>query len=213
GSAGPSPAHPSVALVTPQAASALQNVLTAGQGSRLVGMGATPSIEVASNTPTSDVLTGLKLQLARQADRVYVNPGTISDDLRTNEGSGQVTIIKGEPSADSNQGLDTAGDATLDGTGYGSGVLVVTGQLTIRGSYRFDGVVLLVGDGSRLVLEGDATILGSILIANRTSRNLGRAGLVVKDRAQLHFSGEALRGAGRLLSARIRSWQEVPASQ
>ncbi|MGH7410707.1 MAG: hypothetical protein ACREJ6_06575, partial [Candidatus Methylomirabilis sp.] len=37
GSAGPSPAHPSVALVTPQAASAVQNVLTAGQGSRLVG--------------------------------------------------------------------------------------------------------------------------------------------------------------------------------
>lgn len=213
GSAGPSPAHPSVAVVASQAASAVQGILTAGQQSRLIGAGATPSIEVTPNAATSDALAGLKLQLARQADRVYVNPGAISDDLRTTEGNDQVTIIKGEPSADSNQGLETAGDATLDGTGYGSGVLVVTGQLTIRGSYRFDGVVLLVGDGSRLVLEGDAAVLGSILIANRTTGNLGRAGLTIKDRAQLHFSGQALRSAGRLLSARVRSWQEIPASQ
>lgn len=66
---------------------------------------------------------------------------------------------------------------------------------------------------SRLILEGDATITGSILIANRTSGNLGRAGIVIKDRAQLHFSQEALRKAGRLLSARLRTWQELPATQ
>ena len=213
GGAGPSPARPAFALVSSEAASAVLGALTPGQQSRVLGVGATPSVAVVANAATSDTLQRVKLQLARQADRVYINPGTISDDLRTNEGSGQVTIIKGEPSADSNQGLDTAGDATLEGAGYGSGVLVVTGQLTIRGSYRFDGVVLLVGDGSRLVMEGDSTILGSILIANRTSRNLGRGGLIVKDRAQLHFSHEALRNAARLLSARVRAWQEVPASQ
>ena len=213
GGAGPSPARPAFALVSSEAVSAVLGTLTPGQQSRVLGVGATPSVAVVANAATSDTLQRLKLQLARQADRVYINPGTIFDDLRTNEGSGQVTIIKGEPSADSNQGLDTAGDATLEGAGYGSGVLVVTGQLTIRGSYRFDGVVLLVGDGSRLVMEGDSTILGSILIANRTSRNLGRGGLIVKDRAQLHFSHEALRNAARLLSARVRAWQEVPASQ
>src|SRR3990172_3670733 len=213
GGAGPSAARPAFALVSSEAASALLGAITPGQQSRVLGVGATPSVAVVANAATSDTLQRVKLQLARQADRVYINPGTISDDLRTNEGSGQVTIIKGEPSADSNQGLDRAGDATLEGAGYGSRVLVVAGQLTIRGSYRFDGVVLLVGDGSRLVMEGDSTILGSILIANRTSRNLGRGGLIVKDRAQLHFSHEALRNAARLLSARIRTWQEIPASQ
>ena len=213
GSAGSSPARPSIALVTSEAASAVRSILTTGQQSRLLGAGSTPSIDVISNATTSDALQRLKLQLARQADRVLVNPGTISEDLRGIDGGGQVTLVKGNPSADPNQGLDTAGDATLVGTGYGAGVLIVTGHLTLRGSYRFDGVVLVVGDGSRLVLGGDATITGSILIANRTSGNLGRAGVVIKDRAQLHFSQEALRKAGRLLSARLRTWQELPATQ
>ena len=213
GSAGSSPARPSIGLVTSEAAAAVRSILTTGQQSRLLGAGSTPSIDVVSNATTSDALQRLKLRLAGQADRVLVNPGTISGDLRRVDATGQVTIIKGDPSADSNQGLDTAGDAILVEAGYGSGVLVVTGQLTLRGSYRFDGVVLVVGDGSRLVLEGDATITGSILIANRTSGNLGRAGIVVKDRAQLHFSQEALREAGRLLSARLLTWQELPTSQ
>jgi len=213
GSAGPLPARPSLAVTTSSAASAIQGVLTPEQQSRVLGAGAAPSIDIASQAPTSDTLQQLKLRLGPQADRVLVNPGTISYDLRGADGAGLVTLIKGDPSADSNQGLDTAGDAILEGSGYGAGVLVVTGQLTLRGSYRFDGVLLLVGDGSRLVLEGDAAITGSIFIANRTTSNLGRAGIAIKDRAQAHFSQEALVRAGRLLSARLRSWQEVPASQ
>jgi hypothetical protein len=208
-SAGSSSARPSIALVTSEAASAVQDALTPGQRSRVLGAGGIPSVQVVSSAPTSETLQRLKLQLARQADRVFVNPGTISEDLRGIDGAGQVTLIKGDPSADSNRGLDTAGNAILEGTGYGSGVLVITGQLTLRGSYRFDGTVLLVGDGSRLSMEGDARIIGSVLIANRTAASLARAGFVMKDRAQLHFSQEALRQAGRLLSAPLRVWQEV----
>ena len=208
-SPGSAPARSAFALVTSEAASAVQAILTPGQQTRVLGAGATPSIEVVSNAPTSDSLQRLKLQLASQADRVFINPGTISQNLLGDDAAGQVTIIKGDPSADLNQGLDTASDATLEGTGHGSGVLVVTGQLTLRGSYRFDGVVILVGDGSRLTLEGNAAIFGSVLIANRTARNSGRAGFAMKERAQLHFSQEALRGAGRLLSATLRVWQEM----
>ncbi len=213
GTAGLLPARPSLAVTTSGAASSVQGVLTSEQQTRVLGAGATPSIDIASNAPTSDTLQHLKLRVAPQADRVLVNPGTVSYDLLGADGAGLVTLIKGDPSADTNQGLDTAGEAILDGTGHGSGVLVVTGQLTLRGSYRFDGVLLLVGDGSRLVLEGDAVINGSIFIANRTTGNLGRAGIAIKDRAQAHFSQEALVRAGRLLSARLRSWQEILASQ
>lgn len=209
GSAGSSFARPSIALVGTDALSTVHDALTTGQQGRVFGAGSTPSIEAVSNAPTSDALQRLKLQLARQADRVFVSPGTISEDLRGNDGTGQVTLIKGDPSADSNQGLDTAGDGILEGTGHGSGVLIVTGALTLRGSYRFDGLVILVGDGSRLTLEGDGTIIGSVLILNRTAKNLGRAGFTLKDRAQLHFGQEALRGAARLLSANLRVWQEV----
>ena len=213
GGAGPSPARPAFALVAPEAASAVLDTLTPGQQNRVLGVGATPSVTVVANAATSDTLQRVKLQLARQADRVFVNPGTILEDLRRIDGSGQVTLVTGYPSADSNEGLDTAGDVILEGSGHGSGVLVVTGELTLRGSYRFDGAVLLVGDGSRLTLEGDSLIIGSVVIANRTTSHAGRAGFVIRDRAQLHFSQEALRGAVRLLSARLRTWQEIPASQ
>jgi len=213
GGAGPSPARPAFALVSSEGASAVLGILTPAQQSRVLGMGATPSVEVVANAPTSDTLQRLKLQLAQQADRVFVNPGTILEDLRRIDGSGQVTLVTGHPSADSNRGLDTAGNVILEGSGHGSGVLVVTGELTLRGSYRFDGAVLLVGDGSRLTLEGDSLINGSVLIANRTTSHAGRAGFAIRDRAQLHFSQETLRGAARLLSARLRTWQEIPASQ
>jgi len=213
GGAGPSPARPAFALVAPEAASAVLDTLTPGQQNRVLGVGATPSVTVVANAATSDTLQRVKLQLARQADRVFVNPGTILEDLRRIDGSGQVTLVTGHPSADSNEGLDTAGDVILEGSGHGSGVLVVTGELTLRGSYRFDGAVLLVGDGSRLTLEGDSLIIGSVVIANRTTSHAGRAGFAIRDRAQLHFSHEALRNAGRLLSARVRTWQEIPASQ
>jgi hypothetical protein len=209
GGAGPSPARPAFALVSSEAASAVLGTLTPGQQSRVLGVGATPSVAVVANAPTSDALQRLKLQLARQADRNLVNPESISEDLRGVDGAGQVTLITGHPSADANRGLDTAGTVILEGSGHGSGVLIVTGELTLRGSYRFDGAVLLVGDGSRLIMEGDATILGSVFIANRTANNLGKAGVTMKDRAQLHFSQEALRGAGRLLSATLRVWQEL----
>ena len=213
GGPGSSPARPAFAFISSEAASAVLGILAPAQQSRVLGMGSTPSVAVVANAPTSDTLQRLKLQLGQQADRVFVNPGTIYEDLRRIDGSGQVTLVTGDPSADSNQGLDTAGDVILEGSGHGSGVLVVTGELTLRGSYRFDGAVLLVGDGSRLTLEGDSMIIGSVVIANRTTSHAGRGGFAIRDRAQLHFSQEALRNAARLLSARLRTWQEIPASQ
>lgn len=209
GSPGSSVALPAIGLLSSEAASGIRDILTSGQQGRLLGAGATPSIEQVFTAPTSDALDRLKRQVARQADRVLVNPGTLSKNLLGVQDAWQVTLIKGDPSADRNQGLDTRGDAILEGTGHGAGILVVTGELTLRGSYRFEGVVLLVGDGSRLSLEGDAVIIGSVLIANRTARYGGKAGFAIRDRAQLHWSYEALREAARVVSASLRTWQEV----
>jgi hypothetical protein len=209
GSAGSSVARHAIAVLSGEAASRIRDALMAGQRSRLLGAGATPSIEQFSAMPTSDALQRLTHQVARQADRVFVNPGTHSENLVGAGGERQITVIKGDPSADSNQGLDTAGNVILEGTGHGAGVLVVAGELTIRGSYRFDGLVLLVGDGSRVTLEGDAVVIGSIIIANRSARHSGKAGVTIRDRAQLHWSHEAMREAARLFSATLRVWQEV----
>jgi len=210
GGEGSSPARPAIAVIAAEGASTIVGALSPVQKNRVLGAGATPSVEAVASSEMGDSAQRMKLQLARQADRLFVNPATIAEDLRGIDGTGQVSVVTGDPSADANQGLDTAGDVVLDGSGRGSGILVVAGQLTLRGSYRFDGLVLLVGDGSRLSLEGDATVFGTVIIANRTARNAGKGGLMVKDRAQLHFSHEALRLAGRFLSASLRAWQEVP---
>lgn len=209
GSSGSAVDRPSVAMASADASAAFRNAIGPDQESRFVGAGPSPSIDVVPTSMTNETLQRLKSQLARQADRVLVNPGKISGALRGDDGTGQVTLIKGEPSADGNQGLDTAADLTLEGSGSGSGVLVSTGQLTVRGSYRFEGVLILVGDGSALIMEDDAMLIGSVLIANQSSRNQGRAGLRIRDRAQLHYSQETLRDAARLLSAPIRHWQEI----
>ena len=63
------------------------------------------------------------------------------------------------------------GDCTLDG---GSGVLVVTGTLTLNGNPNFKGIILVLGDGVLIRNGGgNGDILGGITIAKfgRTSGN------------------------------------------
>jgi hypothetical protein len=211
GSPGSAAARPAIAVVASEAATAVENALTEGQRSRVLGAGATPSVQRVFTAPTSEKLERLKYDLARQADRTLINPMSLFESLQGVDGGGQVTLMKGDPSGDNAHGLDTAGDAILEGAGHGVGILVVTGELTLRGSYRFDGAVLLVGDGSRVILEGDAMIVGAVVIANRSARNSGMAGFTIRDRAKLHFSQAALLQAAQLLSAPLRAWQEVSA--
>jgi hypothetical protein len=57
------------------------------------------------------------------------------------------------------------GDFTLSGSG--SGILLVTGTLTMNGSPSFDGVILVIGDGNvQKNGGGNGTVNGSLLVAN-----------------------------------------------
>jgi hypothetical protein len=63
------------------------------------------------------------------------------------------------------------GDFTLNG---GAGVLVVTGNLSISGGMQFDGLILIVGQGSVIINGGGgggSTIYGSVFVANTNSRS------------------------------------------
>jgi len=63
------------------------------------------------------------------------------------------------------------GDFTLNG---GAGVLVVTGNLSISGGIQFDGLILVVGQGSVLINGGGgggSSIYGSVFVANTNSRS------------------------------------------
>ncbi len=60
------------------------------------------------------------------------------------------------------------GDAEF-GPGSGAGILVVTGELELKGNFSYNGLILVVGEGE-LEREGGGggTILGSIVCANLT---------------------------------------------
>jgi hypothetical protein len=95
------------------------------------------------------------LQSKAQAIGRYFDPGTGATTISDSVNAPQFTFVDGE--------------ATLTS---GSGMLVVTGKLTMRGNTDFKGVILILGDGE---LErnggGNGEILGGITIAKfgRTS--------------------------------------------
>ena len=69
-----------------------------------------------------------------------------------------------------NAGTDTApeftfvrGDAQL--TSNGTGLLVVTGNLTINSNFKFKGLVMILGGGRLNITGGDAKIEGSVIMA------------------------------------------------
>lgn len=97
------------------------------------------------------------LQAKAQTIGRYFDPGTGKTTISDSLNAPQFTFVDG--------------DATLTS---GSGMLVVTGKLTMRGNTDFKGVILVLGEG---VLErnggGNGEILGGITIAKfgRTSGN------------------------------------------
>jgi hypothetical protein len=120
-----------------------------GDADTLPGTVETPSF-LDSADKARAYLQGLK-DKANSMGRYFTGPKTIADSST----SGKFTFVEG--------------DCTLDS---GSGFLVVTGTLTLRGNPNFNGVILVLGEG-KLIRNGggNGDIFGAITIAafNRTS--------------------------------------------
>jgi hypothetical protein len=120
-----------------------------GDADTLPGTVETPSFLDSADRARA-YLQGLK-DKANSMGRYFSGPKTIADSST----SGKFTFVEG--------------DCTLDG---GSGFLVVTGTLTLRGNPNFNGVILVLGEGKLLRNGGgNGDIFGAITIAafNRTS--------------------------------------------
>jgi len=120
-----------------------------GDADTLPGTVETPSF-LDSADKARAYLQGLQ-DKAKSLNRLFTGPKTIADSTT----SGKFTFVEG--------------DCTLDS---GSGFLVVTGTLTLRGNPNFNGVILVLGEG-KLLRDGggNGDIFGAITIAafNRTS--------------------------------------------
>jgi hypothetical protein len=105
------------------------------------------------------------------------------------------------------------GDLKLTGNTTGYGLLVVKGELDTKGTFGYNGMVLVIGKGS-LIYGGSASILGGVVIANITpSKTLGTANISVhgggNDSAGIYNSSDKIALGLSLLPMRTISWREI----
>jgi Tfp pilus assembly protein PilX len=105
----------------------------------------------------------------------------------------------GSPCVPPSQGLGTPanplityvnGDLNWSGSTNGAGVLIVTGNLNIVGTPTFDGLVLVIGQGTMTVQGGgNGTFFGSLFVANTNSRTSPFSQLSTLGQPSLQWNG------------------------
>jgi len=102
------------------------------------------------------------------------------------------------------------GDAQIQGTIEGYGVLIVDGTLGVAGSFTFHGLVIARGD-VQVQVTGNAGIYGSLLIDNSTTADAGYE-LDVRGNAAIRYDSCALAAANGWVplpkAPRLLAWQE-----
>jgi hypothetical protein len=162
-------AKPSIDVYDPGNSGAVDDMI--GQLSRTdhyPGMHASPDVQngtFLTGDPTPATLRQFVEGLQTQTDPAYQMLST--------------TPLSWDPSTFQNFALSNAnanptnppytfvqGNATLNGTTHGSGILVVTGTLTIGGNYSWDGLILVIGQGQVIYNGGgNGQVNGSLYTA------------------------------------------------
>ena len=128
-----------------------------------------------------------------------------------------VDLAGGNYSSTGNWGTSAApqitrinGDAQIQGTIEGYGVLIVDGTLGVAGSFTFHGLVIARGD-VQVQVTGNAGIYGSLLIDNSTTADAGYE-LDVRGNAAIRYDSCALAAANGWVplpkAPRLLAWQE-----
>jgi hypothetical protein len=158
------------------------------------------------------------LQLAAMADITFTGNQTFGSTIGPSESGGvcqtAVTTNWGEPLNTASACWDHlpiihfTGDLTITGTGRGQGILLVDGDLVIRGDFDFYGVIIVLG---RMGLRGTgAEMTGRILVRNRVG---GTATSNVLNGSRIQYSSCAVARAtsGLSLVSRLagRNWFEI----
>jgi hypothetical protein len=97
-------------------------------------------------------ITSLYNTIASVADSTLTGPVTVNDATLGTSSDPQIVVVEG--------------DAVI-GPKDGAGILVVTGTLTLKGNFKYSGLIMCIGQGK--VLRdgaGNGDIYGSIFVAN-----------------------------------------------
>ena len=120
--------------------------------------GTTPSVVPlpllgTNNWSNPTLLNNLASEMANVADVTCPGSSLCGGPTYGTDASPQITYVNG--------------DFTMGSGTSGAGVLVVTGNFTINGKMEYDGLILVIGQGSVTVSgAGDGTIFGELFVAN-----------------------------------------------
>jgi hypothetical protein len=145
--------HPAIAVNSASSYSTITMDRTVQKrASNYLGAGGTPSVQNLDFSPPWDEISGL--------DNLYIGLKNIADFTSASDPG----FALGTTSDRKIVVID--GDYTLDAAS-GAGILLVTGQLTLRGAFNYDGIILVIGKGSILRSgAGNGIVTGGIYVAN-----------------------------------------------
>ncbi|HUV14527.1 MAG TPA: hypothetical protein VMY18_12850, partial [Acidobacteriota bacterium] len=106
------------------------------------------------------------------------------------------------------------GDLTLAGNGAGSGILIVKGHFEYSGAFDFNGLILIVGDGSVNISGANKSIVGGMYIAQLLengdgSHSFGNPAFTVSGASNFYFRGDSIKLAMNLLPFKKLAWREI----
>lgn len=193
GSAGPGRPVSGIATTDQALVTNITNSLTSNQANNVTGTGGTPSVRVVTSFPQT---------VSQIADSYLSNPHI---DLPGGHYSGNETW-----GTDANPQITRiTGDAEINGTISGSGVLIVDGELEIEGNFTFHGLVIV--RGHELKMSGNTKIYGMVMMAEPTTEEQE---VEVKGNAGISYSSQALGWvdanwpAVLPMPAKLLAWQE-----
>jgi hypothetical protein len=167
GTAGPGPDEAGLAITDPGTTADLLGELTGGEPNKVDGDGGTPSLDVAAAFDFAELVT----QIRKNANLVLTEPLYSTFDFGDGT-NGDTTIAVRE------------GDLMFDGISTGAGILLVTGNLEIAGTFRYDGLVIVLGD--IINSSGTASIYGAIAQGPAGTR------VELQGNSRLYYSSEAV---------------------
>ncbi len=204
GTAGAGTAMPGIAVFDDLSVSDIQAALRFPDN--VAGDGGDPSVVnvSATSTMTLNALLQAADRFRSIADAYYPQEtNRINNAEFGTPGNPQVTVI---------------GDQlTIGGGSSGSGVLVIDGDLEIRGNFDFEGLIIVTGRGNmtfgNLSAAGNTNIHGAVLVGVPSGTSL-TGDLDIRGNIDIWYSEQTLNAARAMLGADLKkpaivSWRRV----
>ncbi|HXK60511.1 MAG TPA: hypothetical protein PLP42_11525 [Acidobacteriota bacterium] len=169
------------------------------RGDQVVGLGPAPSIY----DDTQTVLESNNPDAANVLDAGFLQTFVT-----------RIKSLAGDVNEDPKYGsLEKPKIVVIDGnirlnSGSGAGILVVKGNLELRGNFTYHGLILVIGEGSFSTI-GTPNVYGGVLVASVSGGQFNVPSFEGNGNARFDFCGDSISLALSLLPLRTSSWREI----